>query len=142
MLDFSVEKIMEELRKQIADSDINSTQLGYVTPYFKGFVETLKKRDQIVIMGMGENGRRLYDICMELKLRTVVAICDNNALVQGTLYRGKLIITPDQAVKNYPKALYVTTSQTAVNHMVAQLVGLGVSGYDIDFFNISRTGLV
>lgn len=137
-----VEKIMKDIREHIADTGMNSTQLGYATPYFKGFAETLKGREQIVIMGMGENGQRLYDICMELRLGTVVAVCDNNTLIQGSNYRGRIIVSPDQAVAKYPKALYVATSQTAVNHMVAQLVGLGVSGYDIDFFNVSRTGLV
>lgn len=141
MNNVDVEDIINNIRVTIKKNNLNSIQLGYVTPYFKGFLKSLESKDKIVIMGMGDNGKRLYNICDEIRYN-VIALCDNNPDLQKIKYRNNSIISPEQAVRNYPDAVYVITSQVAVIQMAAQLMNLGINSNSIEFFNISRTGLV
>ena len=79
-----------------------------------------------IIFGCGIRGRRYRKSLMEYDNNMPVFI-DNDSSLIGKNIDGKKVISPEEAVGQYPDAIYVVANATHEDEMVEQLIGLGVS---------------
>lgn len=92
--------------------------------YERNFAD--KYRDKtIVIVGCGQRGRTLKELCDKLGLH-VIACCDNNPTGNA--------ITVDKSCKLYPDATYLIASKFYAKELFGQLMGLGIRKSNIEVY--------
>ena len=106
---FQVEDVMNQIRTKIKENNLRQQRLSYKTYYYYKSIEYLKNQPQIVIFGVGEYGRMIYDELRGNDISGVVCFTDNNQSVVGGQVRGYSILAPDDAVKKYSDCLLYTS---------------------------------
>ncbi len=89
----------------------------------KKWIKPIENR-AIVIFGSGVYGRR-YLLCYENLGVNVLCICDNNPEKVGKMVEGYEVISPEQAHKEYPEAVFVIPDRPYKTEMMNQLKAIG-----------------
>ena len=87
--------------------------------------ENLQKGNT-VLFGSGKCGKFIHALLVYYGVETIKAYCDNGIECQGKILQGLPIISPADALKQYPDAQFVITSKKHAQEMGAQLLTLGV----------------
>lgn len=87
----------------------------------------------VVIFGCGHYG---YEACKWLQKHSysVVAFIDNNRLLWGTRVRELIVLSPEQAIRQYPISKYLIANEMHAEAMRRQLLEMGVSDGDIGIY--------
>lgn len=82
--------------------------------------------NQIVVFGSGHIGRFVSAIFELNGIDRIEAYCDNNSELWGNELQEKPIISPEQAVRDYPNAVYIVANKAHRHEMKKQLVSMGI----------------
>lgn len=81
---------------------------------------------QTVLFGSGKWGKFAHALLVYHGVDTIKAYCDNGAECQGKILQGLPIMSPADALNQFPDVQFVITSQKYTQEMEAQLLALGV----------------
>lgn len=95
--------------------------------------ENLQK-GQTVLFGCGKLGKFAHALLVYYGVETIKAYCDNGEECQGKTLQGLPIVSPADALKQYPDARFVITSIKNAQEMEAQLIALGVEKEKIIYY--------
>lgn len=137
---FGVEKVMENIRTEISQKQLNSGMLSFTTLYYRKMIEFFKRQSELIIFGAGKYGTIVAEDLLQQGFDTIKCICDNKAAVDPI--HGINVLLPKDAVKLYPNACYVIVSKLYENEMLSQLIHLGIQIDNARIFNLERTGLI
>lgn len=102
---------------------------------------SLKKdveKKEIVIFGSGSWGQFFYGLSHILCIERILAYCDNQKAIQGKRLNGVLVMSPEEAVRKYPDAIFVIANRNAVQEMEAQLLEFGAQKEKIFWYTLGR----
>lgn len=136
---FDVEKVMENIRTEIAQKQLNSGMLSFTTPYYRKMIAYLKSQSEIVIFGAGKFGKTIVEDLRQQGMDTIKCFCDNKATTEQI--NGIKVLLPKDAVRLYPNACYIIVSKLYENEMLSQLIHFGIEIDNIRIFNVDSTGL-
>jgi glycosyltransferase involved in cell wall biosynthesis len=78
---------------------------------------------------------RFFHLLLEYKIpQTVIAYCDNNSKLWGTIEQGLAVMSPKDAVEKYSKAVFVIANQKSSDSIKKQLIELGIKEDNICVF--------
>lgn len=137
---FDVEKVMENIRTEIAQKQLNSGMLSFTTPYYRKMIAYLKSQSEIVIFGAGKYGKTIVEDLRQQGMDTIKCFCDNKAATEPI--NGIKVLLPKDAVRLYPNACYVIASKFYENEILSQLIHMGVEIDNIRIFNLYSAGLL
>lgn len=84
------------------------------------------QKGQTVLFGSGKWGKFVHALLVHYGVDTIKAYCDNGAECQGKILQGLPIMSPAEALNQYPDARFVITSKKNAQEMEEQLLALGV----------------
>lgn len=90
------------------------------------FLEPLKGQE-VIVFGCGRWGRYLHAIIESRKLGNVIAYCDNQAELWGSVLQGTEVLSPQEAVSVSENAKLVIANKYHAEEIKEQLLGLGMS---------------
>ena len=100
-------------------------ELLFMTNEYKCILNNTKK-DDVIIFGSGEFGRKLYFDLREYADANVVAFCDNAEYMQGMTVLGLSVFSPKDSISCFSDALYMITPKGYMDEIEKQLRELGV----------------
>lgn len=141
--DFRIENIISELKGQIASSGISVAEQYLVSPYYMRRMEEYRKHQELVIVGSGTYGLRLFEMLEAEGIASAVrCFCDNSKERQELKIRDKEVLPVKKAVQRYPSAYYIITPRCYENELLQQLINLKIDPAQISIFTFAYTGLV
>jgi len=100
----------------------------------------LEKSDKLVIFGCGDLGTKfLANVSYENKKR-ISCFCDNNEKKWGELMDGISVCSPEQAVCDYPEAIYIIAIARGASGIEEQLCNLGIDKGNIRILVLDNSG--
>lgn len=81
---------------------------------------------EAVIFGAGKCGKFLYALARDRLPQSVAAFCDSQKALWGTSIEGIPVLPPEEAVKQYPNAVYLLAGKGHGEEMRLRLEGLGI----------------
>ena len=102
--------------------------------------ETIKDKNTI-IFGSGKAGKFLHALIAHKYEGNVQCYCDNQERLWGVV-QGIPVISPEEAVKRYPEAIYLIPSVRFETEMRAQLTRLGIAEKNIFTYNAGTSDLL
>lgn len=143
MKNFCIENIIMEIQNEVALSQKTVTQQYLASTYYDRMMSEFKKQKEIVIVGSGTYGLRLYEMLeAEQTTSTVKCFCDNSKERQELKIRNLSVLSVEDAVLKYPEAYYIITPRKYENELLRQLVHLGILIDNIAIYIFMHTGLV
>lgn len=88
-------------------------------------LDKVADRDAI-IFGVGKLGRFVHMLLEYKRPGAVKAFCDNKEKLRGTAVQGMQVMSPEEANRQYPKAVYLIAGEKYETQMREQLGQLGV----------------
>lgn len=88
---------------------------------------TAVARQRTVIFGCGRIGKFIQALMDSKCPNQVIAYCDNNPELWHTAIQGKLVMPPEEAVKQNPDAVYVIANLRNAETIRGQLLALGIA---------------
>lgn len=141
--DFRIENVIADIKGKIASSGISVADQYLALPYYEKMMAEFRKQDEIVIVGSGVYGLRLYEMLEAEEIAGRVRVfCDNSRERQELKIRGVDVLAVEEAVSQYPYAHYVITPRRYENELLRQLVHLGIQVDSIAIYVFMETGLV
>ena len=142
MGEFNTRQAMQEIYDDISAEQPRLSDLHFTTFYYRKLIRLLREPAQLVLFGAGKYGTAVLSALKREGIDTVQCFCDNNHKVIGQLIDGLRIISPQDALEQYPSACFVITPKDYENEILRQMVHMGVDIENIVIFNIKNTGLV
>ena len=118
MLNEEPEVVLEEIEKVTQIIQRRNTQL--VQLFYK------VPNEEIVVFGCGALGKSVLEY-MECVREQVKCLTDNSEELWNTYYNGYEIVSPIEAVRKYPRALFVIANKKYVEEIKMQLLDLGIT---------------
>ncbi len=138
-----VENIMQKIRNNIASKGQSVAENYLASSYYVKQIERMRQCTQIVIVGAGAYGRRLYEMLeVEGIIDCVCGICDNSRESRMFNPFPVNVLSVEEAVLRFPNANYVITPQMYENELLQQLTRLGIAVECIIIYIFAYTGLV
>lgn len=91
------------------------------------YIEFFTRQEQIVIFGCGERGSSTYTFFRRNGVKKMVGFCDNNKQLWNQTFMKEKVFSPEEAVKEYPDALYLIANDANFFEIKRQLQRAGVS---------------
>ncbi len=101
---------------------------------YSEFVQEMAEKGQIVVFCAGKAAKFALCLLMMNRLNNVVAVCDNNCEKWGQIYHGYQILSPQEAIKQYPKAHYLIANKRCPEILVQQLRDYGIRRENISMY--------
>lgn len=139
---FSTQQAMAEIHRGIAQEKPCLSDLYFTTFYYRKLIRMLKEPQRLVLFGAGKYGETILAALKREGIDTVQCFCDNNDKALGKRIDGLKVISPQDAMNQYPDACFVITPKDYENEILRQLVHMGVNVENIVIFNIKNTGLI
>lgn len=139
---FNTQRAMEEICHAIAEEKPCLSDLHFTTFYYRKLIKMLKAPEELVLFGAGKYGGAVLAALKREGIDGVRCFCDNNDKAWGNLIDGLEVISPQEAVEQYPDACFVITPKDYENEILRQLVHMGVDIENIVICNIKNTGLI
>ena len=99
------------------------------------FLKKVKSAKNVILFGFGMRGKELCKFLMNNRIKNIRAFCDNNEEKWKNSFMDLPIISPVDAVLNYPDGLFVISSPALYQDMKKQLLELGVNESHILKYN-------
>lgn len=87
----------------------------------------IENENQIVVFGFSDIGKSSINLLNKFNIEKVVGICDNDEKKQGLNYQGINVLSVEEAVKRFPSAFWVITSQNRTTQISEQLQKMGIN---------------
>ncbi len=142
MEEFTTKQAMEEIHQEIARVKPHLSDLHFTTFYYRKLIWMLQEPEKIVLFGAGKYGSVILAALKREGIISVRCFCDNNNKSIGRFIDGLEIISPQDALEQYPDACFVITPKDYENEILRQLVHMGVQIEKIVIFNIKNSGLI
>lgn len=81
---------------------------------------------EIIIFGIGNLGKFIYMKLKQHGVKNILAYCDNNKNMHGKLVYDLEVLSPEQAIKQYPNAYFVIANMHNSYQIKKQLENLGI----------------
>ena len=94
----------------------------------------MAEKGQIVVFCAGKAAKFALCLLMMNRLNNVAAVCDNNCEKWGQIYHGYQILSPQEAIKQYPKAHYLIANKRCPEILVQQLRDYGIRRENISMY--------
>lgn len=141
--EIQIEDIMGKIRNEIASRGRSVAENYLASPYYERRMETLRQCSEVMIVGAGVYGRRLYEMMETEGIRGCISgICDNSQERQMFHPFPLEVLSVEDAIFRFPDAQYVITPQMYENELLQQLTRLGIPTEHIMIFTFAYTGLV
>ncbi len=135
--------IIAEIQNEVKSSYKSVAQQHLASTYYEKMMDEFKKQNEIVIVGSGVYGLRLYEMLeAEGMSLAVKCFCDNSRERQELKIHNLPILSVEDAVLRYPCAYYIITPKKYENELLRQLVHLGILVDNIAIYTFMHTGLV
>lgn len=82
--------------------------------------------NQIIIFGCGHMGKSLLKLLYAVK-NQIVCYIDNNKLYWNTEWESIPILSPEEAIRNYPSAFYIIANKYHFQELIVQLKDYGIA---------------
>lgn len=99
-------------------------------------------RQTIVIFGCGRRGQFIHALLENKCSGQVIAYCDNNSEHWESSIQGKIVLSPETAVRQYPEAVYVIANLKSTEEMKQQLQKSGINDAQICLYQGSMSMLL
>lgn len=142
MAEFTTQQAMKDIQEALSVAKPHLSDLHFTTFYYRKLVRILKEQKELILFGAGKYGTAILAALKQERIDSVRCICDNNGKLIGQLIDGLEVISPQDALEQYPDACFVITPKDYENEILRQLVHMGVAIENIVIFNIKNTGLV
>ncbi len=147
-MNIDVKQIVEEIKSEIKDrikenSELSGTETEserFVSAYHSNMIRRMSKAEDIVLFGSGRYGELLYKEFLKDNISTIRCFCDNNERIVGKQVDGLRVLKPEEALMEYPGALFVITVINCPVEITAQLLKMNVDVENILFYNFVRGG--
>lgn len=100
-------------------------------------IEELSNKNQIVIAGAGNFGKKLFVLLKKNKVETVCAFCDNDKEKQQTKLFGKSVLDVQKCIEQYGDAHFVIANAVYYMDIMRQLLQYGVEEKQISYYRIT-----
>lgn len=105
--------------------------------YQKHVAEKLRNKKNIVIIGAGDYGRKLFVTLKKYQLDNICSFADNDSTKYNTKMFGKMIMSVENAVQQYPDADFVIANALYYMDIMRQLVNIGITPDRISYYKIT-----
>jgi FlaA1/EpsC-like NDP-sugar epimerase len=136
---FNTEEVMNKIRCKIIEEQHTTDELGFISSYHNKMVKKCLERDKIVIFGAGVYGEMFLSDLLMHKADNICCLCDNKQA--GKTVLGYEVLTPSEALKEFPDATFVITPRHYENEILEQLDEIGVKVSNILILTMLETGL-
>lgn len=92
-----------------------------------------KNKKSIVLFGASKTGEYILELLRSQGV-AIQCFCDNSLSLRGRTVKGVNILSPTEAIQQYPDALFVIASVNYGKEMQDQLMALGINNNNIVFF--------
>ncbi len=92
----------------------------------RSFLADIAKQEQVILFGSGFVGSCAYCLIRNNGIDHIAAFCDNDEAKWGSSYLGKVIVSPEEAIRRFPGAFFLITNAGHADEIQRQLVMLGV----------------
>lgn len=137
----NVVDIISEIRSNLAANtgDVqqkseNSVEMPKKEISYQGIAERVRNQKEIIIVGAGSYGKKLYEILKRNGIENVLCFADNSS---GNYVNGvydKKVISIEDAVRKYKDAYYIVTPKYYFMEIIRQLNLSGISINQVDCF--------
>lgn len=103
----------------------------------KLFLKSIADSKHIILFGSGYVGSCAYCLLRSNGIQNITAFCDNDKNKWGRTHLGCTILSPEDAVKQYPDAYFLITNVTHSNDIRMQLCNYGIDEKQITVYNLS-----
>ncbi len=134
MAEFTTQQVMKEIQEELSKTMPHLGDLYFTTFYYRKLIRLLKEQKELVLFGAGKYGIAILAALKREGISNVRCFCDNNDELP--------VISPEDALEQYPDACFVITPKDYENEILRQLVRMGVDIESIVIFNIKNTGLI
>ena len=143
-MQMSSDEIVNRIKNQYAlKKGMGFSNKDLTSPYCDKLIRIMIYSNEIVVVGAGVYGERLFEMLeAEGIANKVCCICDNSIERRRFNSFPIDVLSVEEAVINYPDALYVITPRFYENELLQQLVDLGVPVKQIMIFTFAYTGLI
>lgn len=86
---------------------------------------------KVVIFGCGRYGKYFHALLMNKCAENAVAFCDNNSMLWQTEIQGLRVLSPKNAVEQFPKSIYVIANLRNADAIKTQLIQMGIGEKNI-----------
>ncbi len=124
---------MERMYEMVTRKEGNGQHSLYTLLKERGYYS---KEQPIIIFGAGFGGKVYKPFIEGYKVGTLVAFCDNDRQLQGTICEGLPVLSVEEANRQEPTALFILSNAKYSEEMKGQLLGLGV-GQERIFCSVS-----
>ena len=100
--------------------------------------EKIKQYPYFIIFSAGSHGSNLQVMLKQCFNADVVAFCDNDIRKHHTYVNNVEVISLEQAVKDYPKALYIVANKKYAKEIMAQLSDAGIADERMYFCKVEE----
>lgn len=142
MAEFTTQQAMKEIKEELSKTKPHLSDLYFTTFYYRKLVRLLKEQKELVLFGAGKYGTAILAALKREGINNVRCFCDNNEKALGKIVDELPVISPGDALEQYPDASFVITPKDYENEILRQLVHMGVDIESIVIFNIKNTGLI
>ncbi len=127
-------RLFTEKPKAFEDYITVSAEAKYA-PY-RNFIKEMAKKEQIVVFGAGKVS--LYALCLMRMngIDRIQVFCDNDRRKWGSQYMGLDVLSPDEAVRRYPRAHYLVANRNYSAEMKQQLCMAGIVEESISLYRL------
>lgn len=141
--EFHIEDTITLIKKEITNSNIPAAKQYLASPYYEKMMSEFKNQNEIIIVGSGVYGIRLFEMFEAEGISAAVKCFGDNSRERQELKIQDLDVLPvEEAVLRYPHAYYIITPKKYENELLRQLVHLGISVDKIAIYIFIYTGLV
>lgn len=140
---FQIQNIIAEIKENIASQNISVTKQYLASSYYERMMAEFKEQKEIVIVGSGVYGLRLYEMLeVEKASSAIKCFCDNSNERQELQIKNLDVLSVREAVLYHPDAYYIITPKKYENELLRQLIHLGITVDRIAIYIFMHTGLV
>lgn len=105
--------------------------------YQKNIAKKLRNEKQIVIVGAGDYGKKLFVMLNKYRSSIICAFADNDPEKHGTFLFKKEILSVENAARRYTDANFVIANEIYYMDIMRQLVKIGVAPDQISYYKIT-----
>lgn len=147
-MNIDVKKIVDDIKSEVKEkikenNELNGTDVSsgrFISAYHSNMIKRMSAAADIVLFGSGRYGEMLYKELLKDNISTVRCFCDNNERIIGKSVEGLRVLKPEEAVMEYPGAMFVITVINCPVEITAQLLKMNIDVENILFYNFVRGG--
>ena len=88
----------------------------------------------MIVFGCGRIGKYFHALLDREKRGVIIAFCDNDRKLWNSDVQGKVVLSPEDAIRKYPDAMYVIANLRNTESIKQQLKALGIEEKHICLF--------